>query len=122
MGAQASDVEAVPHDCSRGIRLLQLLQADDVDAAIEAGLMHYVPCPACDPALAAELIEVKQKLSMAWAARDRYLARNARLARRAAERDVKRSSSIPEKKSALPPAAAAILARAKAKAAERGKP
>ena len=111
---------AVPHECNHGIRLLQLLQEDDVDAAIEAGLMRYVPCPACDPALAAELIETQQKLSMAWAARNRYLARNARLARRAAERDAKRSSAIPEKKSPLPPAAAAILARAKARAAERG--
>ena len=121
MGAQASDMATMPHECNRGIRLLQLLQEDDVDAAIGAGLMRYVPCPACAPALAAELIEAQQKLSMAWAARDRYLARNARLARRAAERDAKRSSALPEKKSPLPPAAAAILARAKAKAAERGR-
>jgi hypothetical protein len=121
VGTQASAVEASPHDCSRGIRLLQLLQEDDVDAAIEAGFIHYVPCPACDPALAAELIETQQKLSMAWAARDRYLARNARLARRAAERDARLGPAIPEKKSPLPPAAAAILARAKARAAERGK-
>lgn len=110
----------VPHECNRGIRLLQLLQEDDVDAAIEAGLMRYVPCPACDPALAAELIEMQQKLSMAWAARDRYLARNARLARRGTERDAKRAPAISGNKKPLPPAAAAILARAKAKAAERG--
>ena len=84
--------------------------------------MKSIPtCPACDPALAAELIETQQKLSMAWAARDRYLARNARLARRAAEHDAKRSPALPEKRSPLPPAAAAILARAKAKAAERGR-
>jgi hypothetical protein len=121
MGTQASDMATVPHECNRGIRLRQLLQEDDVDAAIEAGLMRYVPCPACDPALAVELIETQRKLSMAWAARDRYLARNARLARRAAERDAKRSPALPEKKSPLPPAAAAILARAKAKAAERGR-
>ena len=121
MGTQAYDMATAPHECSRGIRLLQLLQEGDVDAAIEAGLMHYVPCPACYPAMAAELIETQQKLSTAWASRDRYLLRNARLARRAAERDAKRSSAIPEKKSPLPPAAAAILARAKAKAAERGR-
>ncbi|MEO8365851.1 MAG: hypothetical protein ABI538_06540 [Pseudoxanthomonas sp.] len=101
--------------------MLQLLQADEVDAAIEAGLMHYVPCPLCDRALTAELTETKQKLATAWAARDRYQARNARLARRTAQREAKRSSAIPEKKSALPAAAAAILARAKARAAERGK-
>ena len=121
MGTQDRDAEVVPHDCSHAVRLLHLLQQDDVDAAIEAGLMRYVPCPACGPALAAELIETQQKLSIAWAARDRYLARNARLARRAAERDAKRSPALPEKKSPLPPAAAAILARAKAKAAERGR-
>lgn len=113
-------MEAPPHDCRHGIRLLQLLQEDEVDAAIEAGLMRYVPCPVCNPASAVELIEAQRKLSMAWAARDRYLARNARLARRAAERDAKRSPAIPERKSPLPPAAAAILARAKARAAERG--
>ena len=119
---QASDAGAVPHDCGHGIRLLHLLREDDVDAAIEAGLMHYVPCPTCDPALAVELIGTQQKLSLAWAARDRYQARNARLARRVAEREAKRASVVPaEKKSALPPAAAAILARAKARAAERGK-
>lgn len=117
---QASDVAAVPHECSHGIRLLQLLQEDDVDAAIEAGLMRYVPCPACDAGAATKLIDAQQALSRAWAARDRHLARNARLARRAAERDAKRGSAIPEKKSPLPAAAAAILARAKARAAEPG--
>jgi len=114
-------MEAGPHDCRHGVRLLGLLQNDDVDAAIEAGLMHYVACPACDFAMAAELIGTQRKLSMSWAARDRYRARNARLAKRAAEREAKRSSAIPERKTPLPPAAAAILARAKARAAERGK-
>jgi hypothetical protein len=120
VGAQAGDVELVPHDCGRGVRLLHLLQEDDVDAAIEAGLMRYVPCPACGPEIATKLIDAQQALSTAWAARDRYLARKARLTRRAAERDAKRAPAIPERKNPLPPAAAAILARAKAKAAERG--
>jgi hypothetical protein len=105
---------------------VEYLQADDVDAAIEAGLMDFAPCPACDRVLATQLIEAQRKLLIAWAARDRYRARNARLAERAAERAAKRAAptaeSPAEKKSALPPAAAAILARAKAKAAERGKP
>ena len=122
MGTQASAAVAVPHDCSSGIHLLHLLQEDDVDAAIEAGLMRYVPCPACDPGLAMKLIDTQQALARAWAARDRYLARNARLARRAAERDEKRAPALAERKSTLPPAAAAILARAKARVAERGKP
>ena len=122
MGTQASGIGTGAHDCGHGILLLGLLRNDDVDAAIEAGLMHYIPCPACDRALAAELTGTQRKLSMAWAARERYLLRNARLARRAAERDAKRSPAIAEKKSPLPPAAAAVLARAKAKAAERGRP
>lgn len=121
MGTQDRDAEAVPHDCSHGTRLLHFLQEDDVDAAIEAGLMRYLPCPDCDPALATKLIDAQQALSRAWAARDRYLARNARLARRTAEREARRAPVIAERKSALPPAAAAILARAKARAAERGK-
>jgi hypothetical protein len=101
---------------------VEYLQADDVDAAIEAGLMDFVPCPACDRVLATQLAEAQRKLLIAWAARDRYRARNARLAKRAAERDARRAAPIAAKKNALPAAAAAILARAKAKAAERGKP
>jgi hypothetical protein len=115
------------HDCARAIRLAEYLQADDVDAAIEAGLMDFVPCPACDRVLATQLVDAQRKLLIAWAAHDRYRARNARLAKRAAERAAKRAvptaeAPTAEKKSALPPAAAAILARAKAKAAKRGKP
>jgi hypothetical protein len=118
---QASDMEAGAHDCGHGSRLLGLLQNDDVDAAIEAGLMHYVPCTACGLEVATKLIDAQQALSRAWSARDRYLARNARLARRLAEREAKRAPVVAERKSPLPPAAAAILARAKARAAERGR-
>ena len=84
--------------------------------------MQYVPCPACDRLLAMQLVEAQQKLARAWAARDRHRARNARLAGLAAEREARRMPPVPERKSALPPAAAAALARAQAKAAERGKP
>lgn len=122
MGAEETPDATDPHDCARGERLLRQLRDDDVDAAIEAGLMQYVPCPTCDPVLAAQLIEAQQRLSKAWAARDRYRARNERLARRAAERDAKRALAAPaERKSTLPPAAAAALARAQARAAERNK-
>ena len=109
------------HDCHRGQLLSRLLAADDIDAAIEAGLMRFVACPACDPILVARVAAEQQRLTTAWAARDRYLARRTRLARRAEERDVRRAAPAPERKSALPAAAAAILARAKAKAAERTK-
>jgi hypothetical protein len=109
------------HDCSRGELLWRLLEADDIDAAIEAGLMGFVPCPACDSIVVARVAAERKRLAAAWAARDRYLARKARLARRAEEREARRASPPPGRKSALPAAAATILARAKAKAAERTK-
>jgi Na+-translocating ferredoxin:NAD+ oxidoreductase RnfC subunit len=107
--------------------LLRLLRSDDMDAAIEAGLMRFRACAACEredttyALRCAPILEAQQRLSRAWAARDRYRARQARLAQRAAERDARRASPGPveQAKSALPPSAAAILARAKAKAAER---
>ena len=110
-----------PHDCRCGELLSRLLATDDIDAAIEAGLMRFAPCPACDPIVVAQVVAEQQRLTAVWAARDRYLARQARLARRTAERDARRAAPLPERKSALPAAAAAILARAKAKAAERTK-
>ncbi len=110
-------------------RLIRLLDADDVDAAIDAGLMRYVPCAACDSNDAqaaqdsARIRATQRRLIDAWAARDRYRARNARLQRREAERAARRAparNTDARKTPALPPAAAAALARAKAKAA--GKP
>ncbi|GAB2501329.1 hypothetical protein GCM10027084_14450 [Pseudoxanthomonas sangjuensis] len=107
------------HDCRLGERLAQLLDADDVDAAIEAGLVAFAPCPACDEVVAAKIVDAQARLAKAWAARERYRAREARLARIAAERAARRSPPQAQK-SSLPPAAAAVLARAKAKAAQRG--
>ena len=109
-----------PHECADAIALSRLLDADDVDAALGAGLMAFVPCSTCDAHSAANVHEFQQRLAKAWAARDRYLARSARLARLAAARDARRAGVKIEKKSSLPPSVAAILARAKAKAAERG--
>lgn len=109
----------VAHDCAQGTRLFQLLQIDDIDSAIEAGLMQYLPCPACDATQSVALITMQQQLAFNWAARDRYLARNARLARIAAERETRHTALRAEKKSSLPPSVAAVLARAKVKAAER---
>lgn len=103
-------------------RLLQLLQAGDLDRAIDAGLM------ACDPALAgdaqtgADIAAAQRRLAQAWAARERYRARAARLAQRATEREARRAAAaapVPGRPSALPPAAAQALARAKARAATR---
>lgn len=103
-------------------RLLQRLRDGDLDGAIEAGLMD------CDPALAGTasdivaIVAAQRTLDRAWAARERHRARNARLARRAAERDAGRlKAPAPQAgASTLPAAAAAALARARAKAA--GKP
>ena len=102
------------------------LAADNLDAAIEAGLIDYAPDPAHDrldpshPALSTELSVARQKLLNAWAARDRYRVRQQRLARQVAEREARRApAAIQSGKPSLPPAAADILARAKAKAAGR---
>lgn len=108
--------------------LLQRVLADDLDGALALGLMDYVPQPgdnARDPAhadLPQRLLAAQDRLRTAWAARERYRQRTARLARRAAERDARRAPPpAPERPAAppLPAAAAAILARAKARAAGR---
>ena len=115
-----TDFASTSHDCTDAMALSRLLDADDIDAALEAGLMAFVPCPSCDAHSTARVHEVQQRLAKAWAARDRYLARTARLARLAAARDARRAGVKIERKNALPPSVATILERAKAKAAERG--
>ncbi|MCL7714260.1 hypothetical protein [Stenotrophomonas mori] len=108
------------------LQLLRLVAADDLDAALEAGLMAYVPRPGDEaldphhPDLPQRLLQAQQRLQQAWAARARHQARTARLARRAAEREARRAPPpLPDRRPALPAAAAAILARAQARA---GKP
>ena len=108
------------HDCLQAPALARLLAADELDAALGAGLMAFVPCPACDAGAAAQLQGAHRKISDAWTARERYRARNARLARLAAEREARRTRGQAATRTALPPSVAAVLARAKAKAAERG--
>ena len=110
------------HECAHATRLMHLLQADEIDAALQAGLMAFARCPTCDALPTATVLAAQQRLHIAWAARERYRAHNARVAQRAAAREARRKQDVPEKRSALPPAAAAILARAKARAAESGKP
>jgi hypothetical protein len=107
--------------------LLALVLDDQWDAALAAGLMDYVPQPGDaqllpgHPDLPLRLQHAQQQLQRAWAARARYRQRQQRLARRAAERDARRAPApTPQiQKPALPSAAAAILARAKTKAAGR---
>ena len=120
-------MHASPCPCCEHARSLRAyLVADDIDAAIAAGLMAFQPC-ACagDDALLA--MQAQQRLRIAWDARERYRQRQVRLARRAAEREARRlkvaevTSATEAARPALPTGAAAILARAKAKAAERMK-
>lgn len=108
--------------------LVALLRMDDVDAAIEAGLMDGWS-EACADALDDEarglLLSTRARLRAAWDARARFEARKARLARRAEVRDAARrvpapaataTDAMPDRP-ALPSKAAALLARAKARAA-----
>lgn len=101
------------------------LAEDDLDRAIEAGLLSVVPCTSCRDACTARLTTARDARLSALAARERYRARQARLQRRAEERAAARAAPViatAEAKPALPSAAAAALARAKARAAERRKP
>ncbi len=117
-GVSAPDLRALEH-------LAALLRADDVDAAIEAGLMADWPdacAEALDPTPRALLLDARARLRTAWDARARFEARNARRAQRAAERDAGRRVPVdapddaPAPRPALPAGAAALLARAKARA------
>lgn len=112
--------------------LVALLRHDDIDAAIDAGLMGAWP-DACADALDDDarvlLLATRARLRHAWEARARFEARKLRLARRAEERDAARSAQLPAPASAttgappaqpaLPSNAAALLARAKARASGR---
>ena len=98
------------------------LRADDLDAALGLGLLDAQPCPTCADACTARLVAARDERRFALAARDRFLARAARLARRKTEREAARTpppSPAAMKAAALPPAAADVLARALAKAAAR---
>ena len=96
--------------------IVAALADDDLDQAITLGLLEQDACAACTPACAARLRQACDARLNSLAARERYRARNARLARRAAERDARRQETA-RTASSLPPAAAAVLARAKARAA-----
>jgi hypothetical protein len=104
--------------------VLAALRGDDVDAAIDLGLLEAAPCPGCQGDCNVLLLRVRDERRFALSARDRYRARAARLQRRAAEREARRTPPVQVETPAanvpaLPPAAAAALARAKAKAAAR---
>lgn len=115
--------------------LLAALQADDVDRALSLGLLDCTGCGDCSRAcdagvpVAQTLIAARDDRRRALAARERFRARASRLERRAAERAAKRMPAVhaetvvvTPQSTALPSSAAAALARAKARAAERHKP
>lgn len=108
------------------------LAIDDLDRALALGLLDAGPCPHCSEACRGRFEQARDERLAAFAARERYRARQARLAGRAAERAARRGGGIAAADGtdatdtpasavgALPPAAAAALARALARAA--GKP
>lgn len=102
--------------------LVAALCEDDADRALELGLLDpSLACAACGDACRALRETARAQRASALAARERFRARNARLQHRQQERDVRRKPvAVATTAPALPPAAAAALARAKAKAAERG--
>ncbi|MDQ3494495.1 MAG: hypothetical protein M3485_02945, partial [Pseudomonadota bacterium] len=64
--------------------MLQRLQEHDLDGALDAGLMACDPAAASDPEAGATILAAQRKCAAAWAARNRYRARVARLSRREA--------------------------------------
>ena len=96
--------------------ILAALCEDDFDAAIERGLLDAKPCSHGAESCSSRLLQARDERLRALAARERFRAREQRLARRAAERDAARTNAA-RQPAALPPAAAAAVARAKAKAA-----
>lgn len=102
--------------------LAALITANQIDAAIEAGLLTWHPAPSDEPAHAEQVLRARNQLEAAWAARDRYRARAVRLRRREVERQARRAPAPVSTDSPppLPTSVADILARAKARAAQGG--
>ncbi|MBJ6978302.1 hypothetical protein [Luteimonas sp. MC1895] len=128
-------------DATRARRILALLRADDVDAAIAARLPAFAPLPGLTADENRALADARERLLAAWAARERHRARAERLERiaqaRARARETRQVApaadvaapdgagvAAPDGASvaspaapSLPPAAAAALARARARVA-----
>ena len=103
-------------DAAGGARIhavANALAVDDLDHALDAGLLELPSCPGCTSACRQSVQDTAVDRRAAFEARERYRAREARLVHRAAERAARRKPPAP---TGLPPAAAAALARAKAKA------
>jgi hypothetical protein len=110
-------------------RVMKALAADDIDGALRAGLLTDAACSRCSPACTAKLLDARVARRAALEARERFRARQARLARRQEDLLARRtakplaaqgSPAAAPAAPTLPPAAAAALERAKAKAARPG--
>jgi hypothetical protein len=110
--------------------LAEALAVDDVDRAFALGLLAFESeesvdlCAVCTARMRSVIAARNDRLR-ALAARERYRAREVRLAARAEARSRKRSASTTLPSAAapsLPPAAAAALARAKARVATKPQP
>ena len=103
--------------------IVAALMVDDVDRAMDLGLLDRAPCPACASECSGALLAVRDDRLRALAARDRFRSRAARLQRLAQERLARQApppaASPAQPAPALPTAAAEALARAKARAAQR---
>ncbi|HWS77662.1 MAG TPA: hypothetical protein VN205_04715 [Thermomonas sp.] len=121
MAAACPQCACTTADAGGAHALQALLAAGDLDAALANGLLEARPCPGCDAACTARLLAAREQRRFALAARERHVARAARLLRRKAERDTLRSqpTAPAARMPALPAGAADVLARALAKAAER---
>jgi hypothetical protein len=104
--------------------LADAVAADDIDRAIALGLLDFAPpAAACESCIARieTIVHARDVRLRALAARERYRARQMRLAERAELRAHRRTAAVATVSVAaaptLPTAAAAALARAKAKAA-----
>lgn len=108
--------------------LAESVAIDDLDTAIEQGLLAFEApaacCAACVPRIAS-VLAARDARRHALAARERYRARQARLVERAEAKARRRAVAAPPAASpsktapALPSAALAALARAKARAAAK---
>ncbi|MGY0561417.1 hypothetical protein ACW7G2_11955 [Luteimonas sp. A277] len=103
-------------------RLLDLLDHDELDAAIDAGLANFEAADcALPPADQERLQAARERRLQAWAARARHQARNARLARRAETLRQRRAAAAPSiNRPGLPATAAAALERARQRARGTG--
>jgi hypothetical protein len=100
-----------------GHRIVAALAEDDLDTAIDTGLLESDGCRSCSPSCRVLLLDARDARRAALAARERFRTREARLARRQQERHSHREQAPSQPATQvppLPPAAAAALARARA--------